>query len=231
MYKVNDDFHPERTVYPKHVAIIPDGGRRWAVEHNTSYYESYVKMTERGLDIIKMLFEDEVEIISIYFSSTHNFARPQNEVESFCKAEAAFLNSLILVLAKEMSIKITVIGKRNGLPSYLVSAIEKAEKETKLYTNKKLYICINYNALDEIQEAVLTAKTNESDSFVNYLQIPHPVNLLIRTGDAKVLSNFLLAQMSFARLFFFQKLFNDLSHADIKHILNEYEKYQIKYGE
>lgn len=65
----------------------------------------------------------------------------------------------------------------------------------------------------------------------NYLEIPHPVDILIRTGGAQTLSGFMLPQLAFARLFFLNKLFNDLTVQEVKDIVGVYRECGLKYGE
>lgn len=66
---------------------------------------------------------------------------------------------------------------------------------------------------------------------MNYLEIPHPVDILIRTGGAQTLSGFMLPQLAFARLFFLDKLFNDLTVQEVRDIVEVCRKYELKYGE
>lgn len=228
MYKTYDEFHPQGTSIPKHIAIIPDGGRRWARNHGVTYYTSYKKMCVNLSLFCRELFQKNIDIISLYFSSSQNFRRTDEEIESFCRAEAEFLNKDIKEFIQDYQINAHVVGKREGMPDYLITAIEEIPPIC-LPSEKKMYICINYNPHYEIEKAVLEAK-EKGDLYVNYLDVKEPVDIMIRTGGAKVISNFLMPQIGFARLFFLDTLFNDLSVCDIKSILDDYARYELKYG-
>lgn len=230
MYLRNQEFHPRGDSIPSHIAIIPDGGRRWAIENNVTLYQSYSIMADKFYEIFNYLCSYGIKMISVYFSSKDNFKRSVGEIESFCRIQATFLDSRAIEIAREFDIRIIVVGERDFLPEYLVKSIENVESSTALNSGIIFFICINYNALDEIATANARARAHASEVFVNFLDIPFPVDLLIRTGRVKTLSGFLLAQVSSARLFFPDVLFNDLSIIDVKSILLEYADYCIKYG-
>ena len=137
------------------------------------------------------------------------------------------MHKLILPYAAQKGIKVRVPGNRKDVPEYLVKAIEYIEQKTSKFTEKELYLCVNYSSICEIAEA----SQHCSNDYVNHLWIPHPVNILIRSGGASVLSDFLLVQCASARLFFIDKLFNDLSITDIQSILADYSSFILKYGE
>ena len=227
MYNSYDDYHP-LSYMPEHVGIVPDGGRRWAKEHNCTYYESYIKSVDLLYDFARNLYNDQTKYISIYFSSTQNFRRSKSEVNAFCKGIEYFLREYAGKLYYEYNVNIIVAGRKEGLPKRLINEIDKLPKVVSS-KEKKMYICINYNPHYEIEKAVLVAD-KKSDIYVNHLQIKEPLNIMIRTGDANTLSNFLLPQIGFARLFFLEKLFNDCTLTDIENIIKKYSEFDLKYG-
>lgn len=225
----NDNFHPHLTTFPKHIALIPDGGRRWAQEHGCTYMESYSSSMSIIMDIIDFLFQNGTTYFSVFFASTSNFKRTTQEIHDFCTAEWNFINTDLLAYAKANNVSIKIIGTNNSHLKPYLQNIKDIEKQT-IYGDKTIYICFNYSSLDEIEMA-LNQSSNGSESFVNYLQIPHPVDILIRTGDANVLSGFMLPQIASARIFFLKKLFNEFTLEDLKLIINDYLGYELKYGE
>lgn len=225
----SDNFHPNLKSFPNHIALIPDGGRRWAEKHGRTYIESYSNSMQIVLEIIDYIFKKGTEYFSIFFASTSNFKRTSQEVFDFCTAEWDFLNNIFLSYAINNDIRIKIVGTYNADLKPFEKSIENIEKETEK-GNKTVYFCFNYNSIDEIDMAV--KKSSETgESFVNYLQIPHPVDILIRTGNANVLSGFLLPQIASARIFFFEKLFNDFTLRELKKTINDYLSYDLKYGE
>lgn len=228
MYKSYEEYHPRGTGIPKHIAIIPDGGRRWAEVHGCPNYNSYKLMCERLFEFCDDIYRKGIFAISIYFSSIQNFTRSEEEVDAFCKAETEFMKTFARELSIRHQVQIIVAGERKGVPQYMLQAIGDMDNNKGGY-NKKLYLCINYDPHREIERAVLKAK--EADGlYVNYLDVKEPVDIVIRTGGAKVISNFLAVQSGFARLFFLDKLFNDIKVEDITNILNTYSGFELKYG-
>lgn len=228
MYDSYDEFHPKGENEIKHVAIIPDGGRRWAKNNGYTYYMAYKRMCINLYEYCKNIYSRDVDVISLYFSSTQNFRRSSEEIDSFCKAETEFLNEYAKELSIQYKTNIIIVGNREGLPDYMIEAIEHIPP-TQTINRRKLYICINYNPHYEIEKAVIKAKEND-DIYINYLEVKEPVDVMIRTGGANVTSNFLMPQLGFARLFFLEKMFNDITILEIDSILNDYIGYELKYG-
>lgn len=226
MYNNNTDFLPSNSDM-FHIAIIPDGGRRWARENSLSFFQSYMVMIEKIIESIKYFFSNNVDIVSVYFSSVYNFKRPGSEIKAFCEAETIFFEQ-ILPVANLFEISVVAVGDILALDNKMISSIRKAEQLTQNYTSKKLFICVNYSSLNEISKAI---EKSHNECFVNKLDIPYPVNMLIRTGDANVLSDFLLPQCACTRLFFLKKMFNDIVIEDYIHLINEYNRFELKYGE
>lgn len=229
MMYTNDTFHPTLINFPEHIALIPDGGRRWAKKNGCTYYASYLHSAELILQLIDYTFIHGSKYFSIYCASTSNFKRSSSEIHDFCTVEWAFLDDTFLPYALKNNIKIKIVGTNNDNLSPYKYNIDHLETLT-ANGSKTVFFCFNYNSLDEIDTALNQSHTTIG-SFVNYLQIPHPVDILIRTGDANVLSGFLLPQISSARIFFIKNLFNDFSLEDFKSIINEYLNYELKYGD
>lgn len=227
----NDNFHSNSFPIPNHVAIIPDGGRRWAKKHHTSYEIAYKISIKKMITLLEELYKSGTQYITIYFSSTQNFSRSAYEVKSFCNAGWDGILKEMVPFAIHNNISINIVGNCNQNTEKYKDKIEKVKQLTPFQSAHKLFICFNYNSLDEIEKACRKKDNNEKISFVNYLDIPYPVDILIRTGGAQTLSGFLLPQIAFARLFFLDKLFNDISISDFKEILSTYNHYNLKYGE
>ena len=226
---VFDGFHPSREVVPVHVGIIPDGSRRWAVKNRVSYYDSYDLAMKNLCQIMDLLYDKGVDMISLYFSSRQNFERPDVEIEAFCKAESNFCDNYILPIARKNDLRVTFCGDRALLPRYLLDSLTNIEERTRGCTGRKLNLCVAYNPLVELWESSL--RSNSPDDLVNNLWISQPVDLTIRTGNANLISNFLLLQSGFARLYFVEKLINDISKSDIEEIMDDFYKIERKYGE
>ena len=220
----NLNFHPQKGIMPKHVALIPDGGRRWAKQHGMTYKEGYLLSVKKIVVFFFLLYSHGIQYVSLYFASTQNFTRNEYEIKSFYEASFEGIQNELIPYAYSKNIEIKTVG--NCDERYKMPEVEPMT----LQTEKKLFICFNYSSFDEIESAFQKKSVN-GGSFVNYLDIPYPVDILIRTGGAQTLSGFMLPQLAFARLFFLEKLFNDMTVEDIRDILSVYRKYNLKYGE
>lgn len=226
-----DIFHPSSNNSPFHIGIIPDGGRRWAKREGVSYLDSYSVSMKKLISILDELYSGETKVISVYFSSIQNFRRTNDEIFAFCTAESEFCDKHILSMIDKYNIKIEAIGDRDIIPTYLFNSIKRIEEKTAKNSGKKLFLCIAYNPLQEISEALAQLdKSTIKKNFLAHLWLPVPLDLVIRTGGANLLSNFLLLQSGFARLYFVEKLFNDLTNEDIQEILEMFKSVNRKYG-
>ena len=120
-------------------------------------------------------------------------------------------------------------GNNRLLPQYFLNSLDELKSRTKECTSKYLNLCVAYNPFIELWESIL--KSNSPDNLLNNLWVSTPVDLIIRTGKANLVSNFLILQSGFARLYFPDKLINDISHDDIKSIIDDFNKIERKYGE
>jgi len=222
------DFHPDNSKIPLHVGLIPDGGRRWAAKEGVSLADSYHQTKRFLAEICIYLFDLGVKEISIYLSSVQNFRRPPNEIEAFnAVSEIAFGNE-ILQLAKSRQLQIVVAGNRDILPEGYLNALESVEVETAGFQNGRINLCIAYNPIEELTYAI--SKSGKHTDILQNLWVKTPVDLIIRSGDANLLSNFLPLQSGFARLYFPKKVFNDLTITDFKEIINEFMMLERKFG-
>ena len=222
-------FHPAKNKVPRHVGLIPDGGRRWAKANNCSLAESYQKTKKLIREMVVFLIESGVFEISIYLSSIQNFRRSTDEIEAFNSVSTLAFKDDIFKLSFEKELKISVAGNRSVIPISYLAAIEFAESSTKHFTKGVINILVAYNPIDEIIEAI--SNSPQPNRFLHHLWVTTPIDLIIRSGGANLLSNFLPLQSGFARLIFYEKLFNDLTINDVKIVLNDFFNIERKYGE
>lgn len=224
-----DSFHPGKTHVPLHVGLIPDGGRRWAQVNGCSLADSYNRTKQLIRDMVVFFTESGVFEISIYLSSIQNFRRPTFEVEAFNQVSTFAFQHDILNLANERKLRISVAGNRNAIPEDYLKAIEAAELKTSSHKKGQINILVAYNPVDEILEAI--SKSENSDEFLQHLWVTNPLDLIIRSGGANLLSNFLPLQSGYARLVFFNKLFNELTIRDLEQVLRDFANIERKFGD
>lgn len=222
------DFHPDNSRIPGHVGLIPDGGRRWAVKHNVSLEESYRKTKIFLAEICSYLFDVGVNEISIYLSSIQNFRRQQTEIDAFNTVSEIAFGKEILQLAENKHVRVVFAGNRDILPHDYLKAIEVVEAKTSWFKNGAINLCIAYNPIEELYSAFSKSETN--NEILKNLWVKTPLHLIIRSGGANLLSNFLPLQSGFARLYFLDELFNDLTINNFKAIIDEFAMLDRKFG-
>lgn len=225
---MSDGFHPKEGKIPFHVGIIPDGGRRWARTHHCPLGESYLKSGRLITNIAAALFGKGVREISIYIASTLNFKREPAELDPVLRIVESSLHNEIASLAKLHKLKVVVAGNSGMIPETLRKEIRSIEEQTSDHQAGRLNLLLAYDSVEEIIEA--NKKSTEQYPFLNHLWITSPVDLIIRSGGAQLLSNFLPLQSAWARLYFTPELFNDLTVDDILGILSDFEKIERKFG-
>ena len=186
--------------------------------------------------VIKSSLIKKIPHLTLYTFSTENWQRPNSEINFLFDLIRKSLKKKIQKIIKQ-GIKINIIGQRKRLPKDIVDIVRIIEKKT--IKNKKitLNLALNYGSKEEIINACknLVLKRNKKinvNSFKNELytkNIPDP-EILIRTGGAKRLSNFLLWQLAYAEIFFVDKLWPDFKEGDFNRIVNKYYNIKRNFG-
>jgi undecaprenyl diphosphate synthase len=217
-----------------HVAIIMDGNGRWGLKNKNSRNEGHKTGLSTVEKIIKETIKQEINYLTLYAFSTENWNRPKKEVNYLFNLLENFLINKIDDLHKQ-NIKLKIIGIKN-FSKKLNKLLKSSEKKT--YKNKtlQLNLAINYGSKLEIINAIKKIKKNNNKitekNFSNYLQtknIPDP-QILIRTGNTKRLSNFLLWQLAYTEIFFENKLWPDFNEKDYIKIIKKYKKIKRNFG-
>jgi len=218
----------------KHVAIIMDGNGRWGIKKRKSRNFGHKQGLKSVEKIIKETLKKKIRFLTLYAFSTENWKRPKNEVNYLFSLLDNFLSNKIKELHSQ-KIKFVVLGKKK-FNKKLNNLLNYSEKLTS--NNKKLQInlALNYGSKSEIINAINNLKKkklqiNESNITRNLYtkNIPDP-DILIRTGDRKRLSNFLLWQLAYSEIFFEKKLWPDFNEKDYNNILNKFKKTKRNFG-
>ncbi len=194
---------------PSHIAIIPDGNRRWAKKNNHSIAQGHRKGYEVFEPIIQRAAEKNIAYLTFWAFSTENWKRTQEEVGLLMQLFQSVIASSFLEKLKKNNVKLRIIGDLSAFPNDLILAIQKSVEETK--ENDRITVCIglNYGGRDEIIRAinrVLSQKhsTLSQSEFADHLDtagIPDP-DLIIRTGGEQRLSGLMPWQSVYAELYF-----------------------------
>ena len=192
---------------PKHIAIIMDGNGRWATKRNKPRVFGHNEAMKRVVDVVKNSLNIGIKYLSLYAFSTENWKRPQKEIDFLMQILIKYIDDQLNKLVTQ-GVKINILGDISVLPEKVIQKIEYALDSTKDNDKLILNIAINYGSRQEILRAVNTAivdgeiLTDDEFSKLLYTRNQPDVDLLIRPGGEKRLSNFLLYQMSYAELYF-----------------------------
>ena len=217
-----------------HVAIIMDGNGRWGLRYKKSRNAGHKAGLLTVEKVIKETIKHKIKFLTLYAFSTENWRRPKKEIKYLFRLLENFLLNKIDDLDKK-NIKLKIIGVKS-FSKRLNKLLNDSEKKT--FKNNKLQInlALNYGSKFELVNAVKEMKKNDekiSENNINkYLQtknIPDP-DLLIRTGNTKRLSNFLLWQLAYSEIFFEKKLWPEFNEKDYNKIINNYKKVKRNFG-
>ena len=217
-----------------HVAIIMDGNGRWGLKHKNSRNAGHKAGLKTVEKIIRETIKNKIKYLTLYAFSTENWKRPKKEINYLFNLLENFLLNRIEELNKQ-DIRLKIIGVKN-FSKKLNKLITFSEKKTS--SNKILHInlALNYGSKFElINSFKKLSKNKEKINEINlekYLQTkntPDP-DLLIRTGNTKRLSNFLLWQLAYSEIFFEKKLWPDFNIRDYNRIIKNFKKIKRNYG-
>ena len=218
----------------KHVAIIMDGNGRWGVKHKQSRNAGH----RAGLNtidvVINQCIERKIKFLTLYVFSSENWKRPKNEIRFLFKLLENFLVNKIEDFHKQ-NIKLKIIGVKK-FSSKLNKLLDKSEKKTSKNNKLQINLALNYGSKFEIINAFKKLKKSNNkiteQNLTKYLQtkdIPDP-EILIRTGNTKRLSNFLLWQLAYSEIFFEKKLWPDFNQNDYNKIIKKFKHLKRNFG-
>ena len=218
----------------KHVAIIMDGNGRWGLKYKNSRnagHKSGLKTVEK---IIKETIKNKISYLTLFAFSTENWKRPQKEINYLFNLLENFLSNRISDLNKQ-NIKLKILGSKKFSPK-LNKLLNNSEKRTSKNTKLQINLALNYGSKSELIDAF--KKIKKSKSIVNEKNLsknlqtknlPDP-DILIRTGNTKRLSNFLLWQLAYSEIFFEKKLWPAFNEKDYNRIIKEYKNIKRNFG-
>ena len=218
----------------KHVAIIMDGNGRWGIKQGKTRNFGHEKGIKTVEMIIKETIKKKIKFLTLFAFSTENWKRPQGERNFLFKLLEYYIKDKLDSLNKE-KIKIKIIGQKifaNKLNSLLNYAEYKTRKNKKLQIN----LALNYGSKNELLHAFNKLKNKKKKITIRDIKknlftknTPDP-ELLIRTGNTKRLSNFLLWQIAYSEIFFEKKLWPDFTAHDYNKILSKFRKTKRNFG-
>ncbi len=217
-----------------HVAIIMDGNGRWGLKYRNSRNVGHKEGLKTVEIIIKSSIKNKIKFLTLYAFSTENWKRPKKEINYLFKLLENFLSKKLDDIHKQ-NIRIKVLGYKK-FSKKLNFLLNFAEKKTIKNSKLQINLALNYGSKLELINAFKKIKRNKikinEKNLEKNLQtnnIPDP-DILIRTGNTKRLSNFLLWQLAYAEIFFEKKLWPAFTEKDYIKIIKEYKNVKRNFG-
>lgn len=231
---------------PRHIGIIMDGNRRWAVSRGLERYLGHVFGAKKVEEVLKWCYDLGITTVTLYVFSTENLKRPREEVELIFKL---FKEKLTEMMDKgvlhENKTRFKIIGRRALIPEEIMQYIERVEKETGGYSSHYLNIAFAYGGRTEIVDAVKSIAQEVSEGLLKpsdideetiserlytaHLPEPDP-DLIIRTSGEERLSNFLLWQSAYSELVFIDVYWPELRRIDLLRAIRTYQRRKRRFG-
>ncbi len=220
-----------------HIAIIPDGNRRWAKAHHLPSILGHQKGAEVTRKILKKLDAMGIHTITIWGFSTENWNRDEEEVAGLMKLFTQFIDELSKEI-HQYEARVYQLGNRTRLSPELVKKIEKLEADTKHYTKHVLNIALDYGGRDEMLRAIKKGIEEgiefSEEAFTKLLDTgdqPYPEpDFIIRTSGEQRLSGLMPWQAVYAEILFLEKYFPDLTEKDLEDAVENYYARQRRFG-
>ena len=219
----------------KHVAIIMDGNGRWGIKNKKSRNFGHQQGLKTVELIIKQAVKEQIKFLTLFAFSTENWKRPKKEINFLFKLLENYLVNKIEDFHQN-GIKLKIIGDINIFSIRLKKILNNSEKITKQNNKLQINLALNYGAKKEIISSLKILKkkkqkiTEKSISLNLFTKnIPDP-EILIRTGNTRRLSNFLLWQIAYSEIFFVKKLWPDFNSHDFKNIIYKFKNIKRNFG-
>ncbi|AMV32025.1 Isoprenyl transferase [Pirellula sp. SH-Sr6A] len=229
-------------VIPKHVAIIMDGNGRWAQARGLPRIEGHRQGAQSVRRACEVCVELGVQVLTLYCFSSENWKRPKEELDFLMGLLKQFLIQESKTLV-EKNIRLSVIGRRDGLPEDVLDEMDRAIAKSAHLTGLHLCLAINYGSRQEITDAVraIAQKVHEGACTPDQIDestiskhlytadLPDP-DLLIRTSGELRLSNYLLWQISYSELWITKRAWPEFSRHDFLDAIEDYSKRHRRFG-
>lgn len=232
----------DKSLLPKHIAIIMDGNGRWAQGLGMSRVFGHKNGVKAVREVCEQSAELGIEYLTLYAFSTENWQRPRAEVNALMELLVSTIHKEIKTLTKN-NIRLTTIGNTEDLPKSTRKALEAAIQDTAHCDGMLLSLALSYSSKWEMTEAVksiaekvkkgqLLPEDIDSETISKHLchpEIPDP-ELLIRTSGEKRISNFLLWQIAYSELYFTDIMWPDFRRENLIEALRDYQSRNRRFG-
>ena len=227
---------------PRHVAIIPDGNRRWAADHATTSHDGHRHGADVVLDIVQAAKELAIEVVTIYTFSTENWRRPPADIDALFLLLDGYLKNQCLTMQRN-GVRLHTIGDLTQLPERLQTTVEETRQATEHCTDIDFVLALNYGGRDDIRRACtaiakkvaaeeLSAEAITEETIANHLDtLPWgDPDLLIRAGGELRISNFLIWQLSYSEIYSCDVFWPDFTPHHLLDAVKEFQRRNRRVG-
>ena len=226
-----------------HVAIIMDGNGRWAARRTLPRTAGHVHGAKAVRRIVEAAVRADIGTLTLYAFSSDNWARPPAEVAALMRLLQQYLKGETPHCARQ-GVRVNIIGRRDRLSPGLLATIEESEQATAHCSALHLRIAVDYSARHSILQAARRLDAPAADvererelrrflgliNEINHSAGAREVDLLIRTGGEKRLSDFLLWECAYAELYFTDCLWPDFDEGALRLALQDFARRQRRFG-
>lgn len=227
---------------PKHIGIIMDGNGRWAKNRFMPRITGHKEGMNRVVDIVEECCKIGIETLTLYAFSTENWKRPKDEVNGLMDILVIYINSQLKRIL-ENNIIFRVVGDYSKLHKSIVKLLDDSIEKTKLNTGMVLNIALNYGGRSEIISAIkslckdifeekISLNDLDEENFKNYLYTREnsDVDLIIRTGNEKRISNFLIYQIAYSEFYFTDVLWPEFFAENLYDAIYDFQNRNRRFG-
>lgn len=227
---------------PRHIGIIMDGNGRWAKNRFLPRIAGHKEGMNRVVDIVEECCKIGIKTLTLYAFSTENWKRPEEEVKGLMNILVIYINSQLKRIL-ENNIIFRVVGDYSKLPSSIVKLLDDSIEKSKDNTGMVLNIALNYGGRAEIISSIKKLYEDISDgkfsidnlneeTFKNYLYTKEnsDVDLIIRTGNEKRISNFLIYQLAYSEFYFTDVLWPEFYAEDLYDAIYDFQNRNRRFG-
>ena len=226
----------------RHIAIIMDGNGRWALSNSLKISKGHSKGVEVVREIVEESVKQNITSLTLYAFSSENWSRPKSEIDAIKKLVVKAISEQVPELKKQ-KVKLKFFGEIKDFGSKILSKINNAEAETSSYKPVlSLNVALGYggrqdlvNVAKKISYKVVSGEIKSEQ--INEAMISDfscspvdDIDLLIRTGGDKRISNFLLYQIAYTEICFVNKYWPDFTKEDFTDCINNFKKVSRRFG-
>lgn len=217
----------------KHIAIIPDGNGRWGKLHDKTHHDAFLVGYERMKELIIRCTELEILSFNFFALSSENLKlRPKEEIEQIEFLVALFMKDFFEIY-HPLGVSANLLGDLSFLKNTDKKLLDKVINTKNINHKLSVNVMTNYSGRWDIIQAIQKCKNNPTQSNFETNLISYPItdiDLLIRTGGQKRISNFFLWQAAYAELSFSDKLWPDFTTSDFDKIYDEFQHVDRLFG-